>query len=429
MNESDTGLIFLGLSERSAYVRDGNTNLFKWNLLGLKQHFLSHIFPIGLNGWSLTLAIKTSSLNSNTVIRIYDENNKEVGFIELQQGKAIEQPSASNSEAGGGAFVLAPDNGWTLFSLPLPNSTINIYHPGTYSLRVNIEGEDIHIGQLIFYFVESAPLTPERIAAIKSDPTSTKAVRMIFSCKLCNDDVTAYAALERDTNKENDKYIWYEDLSDTFQCGCGKTSIDNSYIKKNLHSLLGQSKRDNNQFGYVPLYERSALEQVLSDFKSLVSENPKEEMLQKFIQEHTILLHQFPAEKIIFKPPLLNKHIADFAILTPQKELIFIEIERAGARLLKKDGHIAAPLSHAFEQVRDWLHCTDEHRLAILDDLHLNKDDVSQIRGIVIAGIDSGYDAAHIRKLKGTDWGRVTFLTFDDLSSALNSLVNRFFSA
>ncbi len=286
------------------------------------------------------------------------------------------------------------------------------------------DGSFITTGQLNYYFIETNPLTSERIAAIKSDPTATKAVRIIYTCNECKDEMKAYAALERDDKQEGEGYMWYENIDDVFSCSCGKSNINNTYIKRNLHSLLGQSKREGGQFGYVPLYERGALEQILHDFKALIKENSKEENLQKFIQNHTIVLHQFPAERILFKPPLLNKHIADFAILTPQKELLLIEIERTNTRLLKKDGHIAAPLSHAFDQVRDWLHCTDEHRLAVLDDLGINKDDVSLIRGVVIAGTDSGYDAAHLRKLKGADWGRVIFLTFDDLSLALNSLIN-----
>lgn len=40
---------------------------------------------------------------------------------------------------------------------------------------------------------------------------------------------------------------------------------------------------------------------------------------------------------------------------------------------MKKDGGVAAPLSHAFDQVRDWLHTVDEHRLAVLDSLKIDR--------------------------------------------------------
>ena len=93
--------------------------------------------------------------------------------------------------------------------------------------------------------------------------------------------------------------------------------------------------------------------------------------------------------------------------------------------MMKKDGGVAAPLSHAFDQVRDWLHLVDEHRLAMLDSMKVEREEVSTIRGVIIAGRDSGYDAHQLRKLKGADWGRITLLTYDDLLFSLDALIRR----
>jgi Domain of unknown function (DUF4263) len=114
-------------------------------------------------------------------------------------------------------------------------------------------------------------------------------------------------------------------------------------------------------------------------------------------------LHQFPSNRILTKPKILLAYVADFGIVTPTKELLLIELEKSDMRLLKKDGGIAAPPNHAFDQVRDWLHEVDEHRLAVLDSLGIAREEVSAIRGVVIAGRDSGCDAKNLRKLKGTD--------------------------
>lgn len=72
---------------------------------------------------------------------------------------------------------------------------------------------------------------------------------------------------------------------------------------------------------------------------------------------------------------------------------------------MNKNGDDAAPLAHAMAQVRNWLHTADEHRLAVLDCLGIER--VSAIKGIVIAGRDSGYEPEHLRRLKGVDRGRV----------------------
>jgi Domain of unknown function (DUF4263) len=128
---------------------------------------------------------------------------------------------------------------------------------------------------------------------------------------------------------------------------------------------------------------------------------------------------------LFFKPAILTRFKADFAIVTPQKELVLIEIERAGTRLLRKDGGQHADLTHAIGQIHSWLHEIDEHRLAVLDSLEIPREMVSKVRGVVIAGRDSGNDASHLRRLKGSDHGRVTLLTYDDLSAGLAVLAHR----
>ncbi len=82
-------------------------------------------------------------------------------------------------------------------------------------------------------------------------------------------------------------------------------------------------------------------------------------------------------------------------------------------------------LNHAFDQVRDWLHVVDEHRLAVLDTLNIDRSRVSTIRGVVIAGRDVGYDAQNLRRLKGSDWGKISLLTYDDLLFSLDSLIGK----
>lgn len=193
-----------------------------------------------------------------------------------------------------------------------------------------------------------------------------------------------------------------------------------------MHGLLGRPMAASGEMDFVPLYHVRALRSIANSFGHLIAQSPKEEILQKFIEENPILMHQFPSTKILVKPKILTSYVADFGIITSTKEFLLIELEKTTTRLLRRDGGIAAPLSHAFDQVRDWLHHVDEHRVAVLDSLNIDRTEVSSIRGVVIAGRDIGYDARDLRKLKGADWGRVTFLTYDDLVFALNALIERF---
>lgn len=197
-------------------------------------------------------------------------------------------------------------------------------------------------------------------------------------------------------------------------------------IRRNFFALIGQLvPSQGKDIKYIPLYEASALEGLRTEFLSVMSTDPAEEAIQKFIENNPILLHQFPAERIFYKPPILTHFKADFAIVTPQKELILIEIEPVTTKLLTKRGGQAAPLRRAFDQVHSWLHVIDEHRIAVLDSLNIPRDAVGKVRGVVVAGRDAGNDASHLRRLKGLDQGPVAFLTYDDLASGLAALVQR----
>ena len=136
----------------------------------------------------------------------------------------------------------------------------------------------------------------------------------------------------------------------------------------------------------------------------------KNQIIQRFIQENPVLLHQFPAEEIFFKPPILTLYKADFGILTPNKEFILIELEKTTTKLIKKDGGMHSNLNHAFDQIREWQDVISDHKIAVLESLKIDKSKVTSISGVIIAGRDSQYDPHLLRRLKGSDYGKTTLL-------------------
>lgn len=416
---------FLGLCERAHYVREGNTNLFKWNVIGLKQIVLSYVFPFKLEGWYIGLAFERAAIDQELRFRIVNQAGNEIGTLNISA-----QASLTESNEGQGAeyekpIMLMPECGATSAFLPLGDTGWVIESPGFYYLEQLVGTEYYRIGMINFVAVEAPPLSLERIAAIKTDLGAAKAVRITFGCKHCPSTLQAYSALERSDKSESEGWVWYLDLPEAFTCECGATVMDLHYVRRNLHGVLGYRRRDTSQLSFMPLYEKSSLEDTSTEFSQLIARNPREELLQQFINKNPILLHQFPAERIIVKPKILTSYCADFGIITPQKELLLIELEKTTTRLMTKDGDMAAPLTHAFDQVRNWLHEIDEHRLAVLDSLDIERDAVSVVRGIVIAGRDVGYDSRNLRRLKGADYGRVAFLTYDDILFALGALIRR----
>jgi Domain of unknown function (DUF4263) len=373
---------------------------------GTQKHPLGQFLPFFLNSWSLSIAMRLSAAPQSLKFGFKDESGEEIGWFNLQ---AVPEAGTVPLTGTASPFLQHLPQAWTIVFLQLPEQpAILVQKSGRYFvvLKADEEHEEI-IGEFYCHLVEPAPLTPEREAAIKSNPNATRAVRAIFGCSACSAKCQVYAALERMPSLEAEGFTWYRDIPEQFVCGCGKTRIDLSTLKRNFFALLGQPQTVSGDISYVRLYEKSGLENLRVEFVNLVNGDPPEESIQQFIEKNPILLHQFPSERLFLKPQILTRFKADFGVVTPQKELVLIEIERASTRLLRNDGGQHADLTHAIDQVRRWLHEANEHRQALLDSLEIQREMVSRVRGVVIAGRDAGNDASQLRRLKGSDLAHV----------------------
>lgn len=237
----------------------------------------------------------------------------------------------------------------------------------------------------------------------------------------------AHSALKRSERLQEEGWVWYRDIPDRFRCDCGGVDIDLKMIRESLHCLLGRvGTGDKKAVRFSRLYERRALENICSRFADLLQKAPREEDVQKFIQDHTILFHKFSPRRIFFKPSIIGKHKADFGILSSNGELFLVEIEEPGKKLLTKKGERAAPCTHAFEQVLDWLDKFDRHRAACLEGLDLKAEEVVRTRGVVVMGRERDYPSEQLRKLKWTDMHSIVFLTYDDILRDVAGLVETF---
>jgi hypothetical protein len=332
-------LVFLGVAERAANQRDGSTDMLKWNILGLKSVIPFYFFPAIINDMNLVFGMRNLSSGSDIKIKIRSDAEEQLGFITIglsQETNPVPPLSAGRSSL----LVLQLDNVWTTavfrFLAPAP---LVLLRPGQYTVCQELpDGSERKVGAFYCGTIDPPPLTSERIAAIKSDPRAAKSVRINLSCNECHKGIGAYAGLERSESTQTEGYIWYTDLSDSFICSCGKNQFDLRGMRKNLFGLIGINRNADEFTTYVPLYEKSTLNNIRTELIHLLNTNPKEEMLQNFIEENPILLRQFPADRILFKPPLLTRYVADFAVLSPQRELILIEIEPANANLLRRNG-------------------------------------------------------------------------------------------
>ena len=107
--------------------------------------------------------------------------------------------------------------------------------------------------------------------------------------------------------------------------------------------------------------------------------------------------------------------------------MVLIEIEKPRTKLLKKDGDMHSELNHAIEQVRNWLHEVTQERSEIIKEIgkkhDLKPDDVTKVRGVVIAGRDNEFDDNEIRRLKAKNLGDVELFTYDDILRGLGDML------
>jgi len=292
-SESPHPIVFIGIAEKAVQSVDWLGGPPKWNLLGLKNILWANFFPLPINGLLLGFAIRlapTTSLDFD--IRLITESGVEVGSINMSNKAASEVEvgqdnfdDVSAERRQSSASLMLMGDSWTPLFVRL--TPLVAVEPGLISVIHRRAGrEDVKIGEFAFALVEPAPLTPERIAAIKSDPEAAKAFRVELGCKFCPTKLGVYAALDRSTATNPSKDIWYEEAPQNFECECGKTAFDLGSIKRNLFAGLGHPMASEGQLGLVPLYEASALQKIRRDFEDLLDRAKSEEEIQKFIEQN-----------------------------------------------------------------------------------------------------------------------------------------------
>jgi Domain of unknown function (DUF4263) len=409
---------FLGFCDRTQEVRDGHPAFWGFNLMRVSENRVFSIFPCNLRGTGIVMGLYDPKPNEEIKLLFRERESKATFNLSMQMLLS----SGETQEA-------MHDNnrlniGWKLIATPL-GADIIVSAPGYYDVYREIEDSQIYLSSVTFFHTETPPFTTEDVLAIKSDPLASKFIRMTVKCTECGDTFNAYVGIEKSPNSEEKGFLWSPDLPDRrFACSCNKINFDLKYIRTGLHGLLRRNTDPaiSTNISADRLYERTALEQICRDYQKLIDGDSKEEILQNFLEANPIFFHVFLPNKLFFKPKILTKYIADFAILNERNELVLIEIERPQIKLSKKDGGHTAELEHAFFQVRSWIQEVNDHRAAVLSPLNLELRQVAKVKGIVIGGRNPNNED-HLKLLRASSHHDIEFFTYDDLLKAVSELV------
>ena len=386
------------------------------DIIGLKEFYISNIFPLPANSFFIVLLIDAEWLISNkkdTKVFVNDSDGKLMGTINihgelLQSGKVSQKYILQAIKFDGANPYIKPD---------------------AFTLTIKENGKKYEIGSYDLIYQKALPLTQERIQAIKSDPLSARYLKYELKCNKCLDKICVFCGIDKGKKEDTIDNIWYENLPDDFKCKCGETECELKYMRESMHALLGHKE---NKFSYNQEIERSytlgALETIANNFNKLIDDdNLSEEDYQKFIELNPIIFSIFTPKLLKFKSPITSKFKTDFVVLNSMNELLLIEIEKPTTKLFKKGGTQHSELTHAFDQVENWLMAGKRNRLTLIDDINmdgLTLDNVTNIRGVVIAGKNKIEDANHIEKIRSK--GNIDFYTYDDLLKSLAVVINSY---
>ncbi len=396
---SECPVIWLGVAE-SCSVQNVTDPTHALHIQGLRSTIRSIVYPASLNQWCLMILIRRDL-----------QGKFELSIRHPDQSSGIRLTLTLQTEGTG------PDlsQKWGLLACR-PPASIPLFatEPVPYIIEAIIDDVAIRLGDLNFIYAPSPCLTKDEIRAVNATVNAKKAVRMKIECNKCHDFVLPLASIEKPPHVAP-PMCWYEDLPEHFTCTCGSFSVPLRYLRESMHGLLRPGVRLGARGEIAQgdrLYTEEIIERTFAEFVKLLKVADCEEDIQTFLEDHPILFCSFSPRHLFFKPPILNKYRADFAIVTPRNELLMIEIEKPTARLQTEKGDQHHHLTHAFGQLRDWKYEIDIDRDAFLRLIPDCPRDIVKVRYLLIAG-RLEVDADMTRKLIATS--EFEFMTYDHL--------------
>jgi hypothetical protein len=172
-------LIFLGIAERASVVREGDSPLLKWHLIGLKGILPLFCYPAPLTGLHFVFAVRHLVQGPDLRMTIRSVSRQEIGFFNIALAQEATPPTPPLTSMGGHLMVLTLPEAWSPVVVEFRGPSPLIFlSPGRYFLYEGAtEDTEKLIGEFCCIAFDPPPLTAERVAAIKSDPRAMKAVR------------------------------------------------------------------------------------------------------------------------------------------------------------------------------------------------------------------------------------------------------------
>ncbi len=433
--------IFLGVCHKALLRFEG----LVLDLYGVTDYLAALFFPMSLGDLVLLMAFPKEFIGEQKPVQIKLTNpktgeqafysmSKQIYKIEGDQIQVdvahVDKPYSKDRKTQdyvGSRVMISQYNPFKMMVVPCPN--LFLTEPSDIDLYYHVDDKEHKLGTITCRFVTPPPITESERNALMSQPNALNIVIIQVVCQKCKDKVRFYLSLDgvSTPKKEDVDSILITDAPDTWECSCGQHKIPLCYLKQGMHTLFrtlpssGAKKR----LGFIPLYEKSSISSMLSEYQIMLIEQieENEEVFQQYLQDHPLFWNFLAPSRIWHKPPILTKYNADFAILTRMRVLYFVEIEKPKTILIKADGGVHSELQAGLDQVRNWKIEIDKRREAILSGLNLDQKEVHDIRYIVVAGLANKTGTIGMEKIRKMITDADLIFCFDELASFLHSTV------
>ena len=159
---------------------------------------------------------------------------------------------------------------------------------------------------------------------------------------------------------------------------------------------------------------------LLKEFDSLL--NGLEEPLHQFLKRYPQLL--CPAHEKCWSKVKFGKTISDFVFREVHNDYQLVEIEAPIRELFRNDGQQRQELTHAINQITDWVQYIQENKLKVENELELEGISTNP-RTLIVIGRSATLTIENRKKLETlqAQQNKLRIMTYDDvLSNAYHSL-------
>lgn len=160
---------------------------------------------------------------------------------------------------------------------------------------------------------------------------------------------------------------------------------------------------------------RKKFNQVLSEFQGLLISVPeREEVLQRFLKDHPILL--CPAHRKIWPKLPFGARESDFVIQDAVGDYLLVELEQPSFPLFLGNGDTSSQLKHAQNQVLDWKRYIEDNLPTVQKELGLVGIS-SHPKSLIVIGRSLSLSAENRRKLATieNESPKTKIITYDDV--------------